>query len=288
MNIIEIFYTSDNIVKLIEKNSNKKENKVGRHPILSRSEYVTLAIFKQEMGFKTTLDLYNFVKDYLDREFPKVPTYQQFCTGMNNTLEYFVFVSWALCTSKKADYSWYYIVDSTPLEVCNNNYRYNSKIFKGLASSGKNMNGWFFGFKLNIIINKNMDIVSLKITKGGESDSNVLLDENFISGIKGYLVGDRGYIGAKKAEFLSEHGITLVTRTKKNMKQLPATDTQNLLLSKRQKVESVFSFLKHRLSIVDRYARSATGFFVGVFSAIVSYQIKNFLFIGNIDGFLIS
>jgi IS5 family transposase len=267
-----VFCISDNIVKAIDKNSNK--NKVGRPGDLSKAEYVTLAILKQEMGIKTTKDFHKLVKEYMKVDFSNVPSYQQFCDGMKSTLKYFVFISWVLSGIARKKESGYYIVDSTPLPVCNNNYRFRSKIFKGLASSGKNMNGWYFGFKLHIIINDSMEIASMKITDGSHNDL-AALDENFVKDISGWLVGDKGYIGAKKATELAEKGIKLVTRTKKNMKKYPALKVHNYLLSKRQSVESVFSYLKHRLSAVCAYARSAESYFVGVFSAIVAYTLRN-------------
>jgi hypothetical protein len=267
-----VFCISDNIVKIIDKNSNK--NKVGRPGDLSKAEYVTLAILKQEMGIKTTKDFHKLVKEYMKVDFPNVPSYQQFNAGIKSTLKYFVFISWVLSSMARKKDSKYFVVDSTPLPVCNNNYRFRSKIFKGLAGSGKNMNGWFFGFKLHIIINDNMEIVSMRITDGSHNDL-ATLDENFVKDISGWLFGDKGYIGSKKATELAGKGITLVTRTKKNMKKCPALEIHNYLLSKRQSVESVFSYLKHRLSAVCKYARSAEGYFVGVFSAIVAYTLRN-------------
>lgn len=272
IDITEIYCFSDNIIKLIDGNSNKK--RVGRPAELSQSEYVTLAILQQKMGIKTKKALHNLVKEFMGKEFPKVPSYQQFCDGMSSTLEYFVFISWVLSSMARKNDSEYYVVDSTPLTACNNNYRYRSKIFKGLASSGKNMNGHFFGFKLHIIINNNMEIVSLKITGGAANDLTTLLDENFIKDIQGWLVGDKGYVGKEKREKLLKKGVRLVTKFKKGMKKLPAKKHDNFLLTMRQSVESVFSYIKHHLSAIYKYARSAESYFVSVFSAIVIYMLE--------------
>ena len=61
--------------------------------------------------------------------------------------------------------------------------------FKGLAAAGKNMHGWFWGFKLHLIVNHNMEIESIKITNGSASDVSVL-DEKMLQGIAGILVQD--------------------------------------------------------------------------------------------------
>jgi len=58
------------------------------------------------------------------------------------------------------------------------------------------------------------------------------------------------------------------------MKKNPALSIHNYLFAKRQSIESTFSYLKHRLSAVNGYARSIEGFFVNVFSAIVTYSLN--------------
>ena len=52
-------------------------------------------------------------------------------------------------------------VDSTPLRVCRNQRIHIHKTFDGLASRGKYSMGWFFGFKLHLIINDKGEILNL-------------------------------------------------------------------------------------------------------------------------------
>ena len=44
-------------------------------------------------------------------------------------------------------------IDSTVLRVCHNKRIKRNKVFKGMAKVGKSTVGWFFGFKLHLIIN---------------------------------------------------------------------------------------------------------------------------------------
>lgn len=270
-NIIEVYCFIDNFVKLIE--SKTITSLAGRKSFLKKSDYIILAILKQEYGFRTTKQLYEFVQKYMHKDFPKLPSYQQFNQGIKATFRYFVFITSILTKINCHKDATYHIVDSTPLPVCNNQYRFLAKLFKGLARSGKNLNGWFWGLKLHLIINQNMEIESIRITDGSKSDIDVL-EGVFIDGIRGWLVGDKGYIGQKKAQELASKGIKLVTRSRKNMRKAPALPIHNYLLSKRQSVEAVFSYLKHRLSLLNSYARSVESFFVNVFSAIVTYSLR--------------
>ncbi len=136
------------------------------------------------------------------------------------------------------------------------------------------MNGWYFGFKLHLIINKNMDIVSFKFTNGSTSDIDAL-DSKMLRGIAGYLIGDKGYLGLRKAKELKNYNISLITKVRKNMKQTPISKVILKMLKRRQIVETSFSILKDRLQIINKKARSITSFFSQALSAILAYTLDN-------------
>ena len=65
-------------------------------------------------------------------------------------------------------------VDSTPLRVCRNQCILIHRTFEGLASRGKCSMGWFFGFKLHLIINDKGEILNFVFTTGGVDDREPL------------------------------------------------------------------------------------------------------------------
>ncbi|MDE5753224.1 MAG: transposase [Oscillospiraceae bacterium] len=78
--------------------------------------------------------------------------------------------------------------------------------------------GWFYGFKLHLIINDEGEIISFCLTSGNIDDRNEAVMNSLTKEIFGKLFADRGYISSKLFGKLLERNITLVTRTKKNMK----------------------------------------------------------------------
>jgi hypothetical protein len=58
-----------------------------------------------------------------------------------------------LINSLKGKETGKYFVDSTKLPVCHNLRINRNKVFKNCAKRGKTSTGWFFGFKLHLIIN---------------------------------------------------------------------------------------------------------------------------------------
>ncbi|WP_387693354.1 transposase, partial [Photorhabdus sp. RM71S] len=61
-------------------------------------------------------------------------------------------------------------VDSTSIRVCHNIRIPRHKVFDGIAKRGKGSMGWFFGFKLHLIVNHQGEIVSAKLTPGNVDD----------------------------------------------------------------------------------------------------------------------
>ena len=47
--------------------------------------------------------------------------------------------------------------------VCHNRRIHSHRVFKDLAKRGKNSIGWFFGFKLHLIINDRGDLLVFKL-----------------------------------------------------------------------------------------------------------------------------
>ena len=156
------------------------------------------------------------------------------------------------------------------MPICSNARRYSAKIDLGLASIGKNLNVWYYSFKLHVIIDDNMDIVSITFTNASTHDLSVL-EGNFIKGIKGFLIGDKGYIGKQKTSDLLDKDIILITKPRKNMLKFPASSFQINLLKARQKIESVFSTLKYRLNLINRYTQSIKSYFSNTLAAITIY-----------------
>ena len=98
-------------------------------------------------------------------------------------------------------------VDSTPLHVCRNQRILIHKTFEGFAERGKCSMGWFFGFKLHLIINDKGEILNFMFTLGNVDDREPLKQGKFLKNIKGKLCADKVYIGQALFENLFLNGI---------------------------------------------------------------------------------
>ena len=136
-------------------------------------------------------------------------------------------------------------VDSTPLCVCRNQRILIHKTFEGLAERGRCSMGWFFGFKLHLIINDKGEILNFMFTPGNVDDREPLKQGKFLENIKGKLCADKGYIGQALFENPFLNGIQLVTKVKNNMKNSLMSIADKILLRKRALIETVNDELKN-------------------------------------------
>jgi len=136
-------------------------------------------------------------------------------------------------------------VDSTPLRVCRNQRILIHKTFEGLAERGKCSMGWFFGFKLHLIINDKGEILNFMFTPGNVDDREPLKQGKFMKNIKGKLCADKGYIGQALFENPFLNGIQPVTKVKNNMKNSLMSIADKILLRKRALIETVNDELKN-------------------------------------------
>ena len=98
--------------------------------------------------------------------------------------------------------------------------------------------GWFYGFKLHLIINDRGEILNFMITPGNTDDREPLRNERYVQDIRGKLCGDRGYIGKALFEMLFINGIQLVTRVRNNMRNMLMRAEDKILLRKRAVIET--------------------------------------------------
>ena len=80
------------------------------------------------------------------------------------------------------------------MSVCHNRRIASHNVFETYAARGKNAVGWFYGFKLHLVINDRGELCSLCLTPGNIDDRNSGVIGRLCREMGGKLFGDRGYI----------------------------------------------------------------------------------------------
>ena len=237
---------------------------------LNCSEVVTILIMYHFSGYKCFEYYYKekVLKDCISY-FPDAVSYEGFLGYMKLCQEAIVLCLWyKIAQSKRTGY---YIIDSKKLEVCHLKRERSNKVFAGKARKGKGSMGWFYGFKIHLVINNLGEIVDYEFTTGNVADNNQNLLKNLLKGLQGILIGDKGY-KTKLFQFFYEKGLHVLTKPKKNMKPLPVQNHYNILLNKRAVIESVFDILSSICDIEHSRHRNSNNAFVHMHAALVAYQ----------------
>jgi hypothetical protein len=115
-------------------------------------------------------------------------------------------------------------------------------------------------------------IVKFLITPGNVSDQDYDVVNFLTKNIFGKLFGDKGYISASLFKKLFARGLQIITKIRRNMKNILMDFTDKILLQKRGVVESVGNLLKNKLQIEHSRHRSVIGFFINVMAATIAYN----------------
>ena len=274
------------MIQILDDNSIQANNTVikrKRKCKLSESEVISIMVFFHLKGFRCLKHFYiHYVQKHMTSEFPETVSYNRFVELQSKSVLPMVVFLQSCCLGKCSGISF---LDSTVLKVCHYKREKQNKVFKGIAAKGRGTMGWFFGFKLHIIINERGEIIDFLITQGNIDDRQPLKDKTFHDKVFGKIFADRGYIGQDLFEQLFVDGIHLVTRIKKNMKNALMHIYDKIMLRKRAVIESVNDILKNQCQIEHTRHRRFDNFITNLISGLIAYAFYPTKPNINIDNF---
>lgn len=242
-----------------------------RTPCLHISEMMCIILLFHQSPAKNFKFFYTSYLQLYKSEFPTLPSYNRFVELQQRCLGHFHALLTILCAIAKQTGINY--VDSTYIPVCHSKRIYRHKVFNDLARLGKGSMGWFFGFKLHLIINEKGDLLSAKLTPGNVDDRKPL--RQMSNGLFGLIFGDKGYISQSLFNDLYARGLKLVTGIKAKMQNKLVALREKILLRKRSIVETVNGVLKKDLQISHTRHRSVVNGFIHIFSTLAAYALKS-------------
>ena len=247
---------------LLEDGTRRRNRKCN----LSISEIMTVIIGFQTSGFRTFKAYYQYVLKHHRCDFPDLVSYDRFVYLIPRAIIPLLVYLHVCGIDKPTGISF---IDSTSLKVCHNKRISRNRVFDGIAQIGRTTMGWFFGFKLHLIINELGGLLGFRLTAGNVDDRYVV--EKMADGIFGKLFGDKGYISQSLFEKLLAKGIKLVTGLRANMKNRLMELEEKILLRKRSLIETVNDTLKNVCQIEHSRHRSPFSFLAHLIAGLIAY-----------------
>ena len=275
MELEKLFCDVDDFCKEFEKNwqqellstSERKRNKKFN---LCLSEIMTIIIYFHQSSYRNFKDYYTkHVCNYFLTYFPQLVSYNRFVELEKSAL---IPLCWYLHL-RRGRSTGINFINSTSIEICLNQRSKRNRVFKDLANWGKSSLGWYFGFKLHLIINEFGEIMSFMITPANIDDRKPVPE--MTKNLFGKLFGDRGYISHQLFELLLQQNLQLITTIRKNMKNRLMPLIDKILLRKRSLIETVNDQLKNISQIQHTRHRSVCNFMVNVIAGLIAYTYQD-------------
>ena len=270
--LLELFVSVDDFCQIflpfwerkLMQDGSKKRHRPGQ---LRVSEMMTIVIHFHQSHYRDFKTYYTeHVCQHLRSEFPKLVSYERFVILMPSVLG-------PLSAYLKSLYGRCHgisFIDSTALAVCDNHRIHNHKVFTHLAQRGKGSMGWFYGFKLHLVVNDCGELLACQITPGNVDDRKPV--PALSRRLFGKLIADRGYISqALFEQLLDSFGVQLITKLRKNMKNRLMPLLDKLLLRKRAIIESIVDQLKNISQIEHTRHRSPMNCFINIIAGLIAY-----------------
>jgi transposase len=272
LSLEELFCSVDDFCKIFEPLWHQKLLSDGhqhrqRSAQLSLSEMMTIQI-----AFHHSHDR-NFKAFYLEKvslewftAFPRLVSYNRFVEWIPSTLlplSVYLHSCFGQCTGLS-------VMDATKIQVCHNRRIKRNKVFKGIAARGKTSVDWFFGLKLHLVCNDQGELLNIAVTSGNTDDRKPVL--SLLKGLSGKVLADRGYISQALFEtLLTQMGIQLITKPKRNMKNKLMPLMDKLLTRKRSIIETIIDQLKNISQIEHSRHRSPVNCLVNIVCGLIAY-----------------
>lgn len=271
--VVELFCDVDDFCKLFLPVWQKQLLASGdmrrqRARSLTTSEIMTILIAFHQSHYRDFKAYYTQqVLKIWQAEFPGLVSYTRFVEYIPSALVPLLIYLRTGCLGRCNGISF---IDSTALDVCCNPRISSHKVFAGLAARGKTSTGWFFGFKLHLVVNDQGEIVQFCLTPGNVDDRKPV--PRLAKQLFGKLVGDKGYISQPLAQSLREaFDVQLITKLRDNMKNQLMLWTDRILLRRRAIIETIIDQLKNISQIEHSRHRSVASFIVNVLCGLIAY-----------------
>lgn len=229
-------------------------------------EVLTILVYFHLEGHRNFKQYYTeYVSQHLRWAFPRLVSYSRFVELQASAL----LPLCAYLQQRKGKCSGISYIDSTTLAVCHPKRISQHRVFAAVAERGKSSLGWFYGFKLHLVVNDEGELLNCCLTPANTDDRRPV--PALVNGLWGKLFADKGYLSQALFETLFDQRLQLVTKLRKNMlnKLMPLLD--QILLRKRAIIETITDQLKNISQIEHTRHRSLTNFFGNLLAGLIAY-----------------
>jgi len=264
----EIYCFVDDFLKAHPQQAQWRHSPNGR-PRFTDAEVITIALLPNAFGCSTLKRAYELVRDNWRSAFPCLISYKQWINRLH-ALSGLVGQLVRAVSLRLAEADNFYLMDSKPIPVCHPIRHGRVRLLReDGAYFGKTSKGWFFGFKLHLLIAERGHVLGALLSPANWDDRDPALALCWaVEG--GAVLADLGYRGGElPVNLMEEAEILLLTPADGGARR---SAPRVLLSSVRERVETTLSQLWSRF--VDRvFSRSWAGLWTTIKLKLLHYNL---------------
>lgn len=236
-------------------------------PAFTDAEVLTIALMQSPLRVASLKQTYRLIQTNYGSAFPRLCSYQQWLARLHRLGD---LVGLLIEAARQTDGFRFslYVIDSKPIPVCKPiRHRVVRLLREAGAYFSKTSVGWFFGFKLHVLLNTDGRIVSAALTAANLADREAALWlAQAADG--GIVVADQSYGGPETCEALARQADLLVLTSR------AVRPKKGLMSRVRQPIETFFAKLCHRF--IDKvYSRSFEGLWTSIRLKLLAYNLSH-------------
>jgi transposase len=236
-------------------------------PAFTDAEVLTIALMQSPLRVASLKQTYRLIVTNFASAFPKLCSYKQWIARLHRLGD---LVGQMIEAARRADgFSFsLYVIDSKPIPVCK---PIRHRVVRLLRDAGayfsKSSVGWFFGFKLHVLLNIEGRVVSAALTAANTADREAAVW--LAAACDGGIVGaDQAYGGEETCEALARQAEMLVLTSRL------VRPKKGLMSRVRQPIETFFARLCHQF--IDKvYSRSFEGLWNTIKLKLLAYNLSH-------------
>lgn len=251
--IIAVYCCVDDFLRNIQKKYPPRRR--GFAPSLTDAEVITMEIVGEFLRIDTDQGIWKYFRHHWLPLFPKLKTRTTFTRQAANLWMYKQELQKCLAWRLGGFSDSIHLIDGIPIPLCGITRAPRCANFSAESDYGycAAKDSFYYGFRGHLVINSFGVITGLTVTTGNGSEREALWET--VSGVKGLLIGDKGYISEELKQQLADVGINLQTALRKNMKDKRPRDLVIFLMRIRRLIETVIGQLQERFNIEKVWAR---------------------------------
>ena len=245
--IIAVFCCVDDLWN--QMTQGKKIRKGGFAPSLSDSEVITMEIVGEFLGIETDKGIWHYFRAHWLELFPQIRSRTTFSRQASNLWCYKQHLQQLLAEKLGGLADSIHLIDGFAIPLCHYQRAKHCRLFIGEADFGycASKDEKYYGFHGHLVISVEGVITGFSLTAANVSQREALWD--VIDGIKGLLIGDKGYLGASLQRDLNQYQLELQTPKRSNMVEERPKHLLRALVQTRRLIETVIGQLVERFHI---------------------------------------